>query len=106
VSEQDKSRPGWLLKSAVLISTFFLGMIAMRPYIKPDLKVSGNSGAFDYLYIISPMYLYKGDQGILILDKRNGNVWFVAKGDDLKLSFRDPVYVTRLPFEKLDQAPD
>ena len=41
----------------------------------------------------------------LLLDKRNGNVWFIPKGDDINISFRDPAFVVRIPLEKLDQAP-
>jgi hypothetical protein len=46
--------------------------------------------------------LYKGQQGLLALDKRNANVWFIPKSND---QFGDPVFVLRVPFEKLDQAP-
>jgi hypothetical protein len=48
------------------------------------------------------MYLYKGVQGLLVLDRRNGNVWFIPKVNEV---FQDPVFVVRMQFEKLDQAP-
>jgi hypothetical protein len=39
---------------------------------------------------------------ILLLDKRNGNVWFIPKGDEINISFRDPSLVVRIPLEQLD----
>ena len=52
--------------------------------------------------ILATTFLYKGQQGLLLLDRRNGNVWFVPKQDDV---FKDPVFVMRMQFEKLDQSP-
>jgi len=52
--------------------------------------------------IVATTFLYKGQQGLLVLDKRNGNVWFIPKSND---QFQDPAFVIRVPFEKLDQAP-
>jgi hypothetical protein len=49
--------------------------------------------------MLSPMYLYQGRQGILLLDKRNGNVRFSPKGDEINISFRDPSFVVRIPLE-------
>jgi len=48
------------------------------------------------------MFLYKGAQGLLVMDRRNANVWFIPKTGD---QFGAPVFVIRVPFEKLDQAP-
>jgi hypothetical protein len=56
----------------------------------------------DHVFIVSAMFLYKGQQGMLVLDRRNGNAWFFPKVND---AFRDPVFVMRLEFEKIDQAP-
>jgi hypothetical protein len=66
---------------------------------------AADSVRFDYVYVISPVYLYQGRQGILLMDKRNGKVWFIAKGDEVNISFRDPVFVVRIPLEKLESAP-
>ena len=82
-----------------------LAIIVARPYLAPELRVSADSGRFDYVHIVSPVYLYQGRQGILLLDKRNGNVWFIPKGDDVNISFRDPLFIVRIPLEKLDQTP-
>ena len=51
---------------------------------------------------MSAGFLYKGQQGLLVLDKCNGNVWFYPKVND---AFHDPVFVMRMQFEKMDQEP-
>ena len=76
-----------------------------RPNPEIEATASASSERFDYVYVVSPMYLYQGAQGVLLMDRRNGNIWFVAKGNEGNLTFRDPVFVARLPLEKLDQAP-
>ena len=86
------------------IAVALLAILAVRPYIWPETKASAQTPRFDYIYIISPVYLYQGRQGILLMDKRNGNVWFFGKSDDQTLSFLDPVLVVKLPFDKIDQA--
>ena len=60
------------------------------------------SARFDNVNIVSPVFLYKGQQGLLEMDRRNANVWFIPKVND---QFGTPTFVLRLPFEKLDQAP-
>jgi len=95
----------------LLIITFVVvGLIGAvevfrRPHLRPDASVLADSGRFDYVNVISSMFLYQGNQGVLLMDKRNGNVWFIPKGNEMTITFRDPVFVTRLPLEKLDQAP-
>ena len=88
-----------LLGAIVLISALLL-----RAYWFQETRVTADSVRFDYIRVISPMYLYEGRQGILLLDYRNGNVWFIGKGDTEKVSFLDPVFVVHLPLEKLSQA--
>lgn len=100
------SRTDWLLSMVLLMA----GLIVMvevirRPDSPLEAKVSANSERFDHVTVISPMYLYQGAQGVLLMDRRNGNIWFIAKGNEVNLTFRDPVFVARLPLEKLDQAP-
>jgi hypothetical protein len=85
----------------MLIIAIFLGMIALRPYLDPPEKVLAQGARFDHVYVISPSIGYKGAQGVLVMDKRNGNVWFLPKKDD---RFLDPVFLSRVPFERLDQA--
>jgi hypothetical protein len=92
------------LKSILLIIAVFLGLIAIRPYIAPEQHVRADSGQFDYVQIISAQFIYNGATGVLLLDKRNGNVWFTQRNsDNMKLAFKDPVFVVRVPLEKLDQ---
>ena len=95
----------WLLKATLLAIAVLLGTIALRPLVTPQVRVSADSGQFDFVTIISPVFLYLGNQGVLLLDKRNGNVWFIGKGNGMEISFKDPVFVVRLPLEKLNQTP-
>jgi hypothetical protein len=88
---------GWAL-AAVLAS------VEVRSLFVTETKARAESAQFDYVYVISPVYLYQGRQGILLMDKRNGNVWFIARGDNTNISFRDPVFVVRVPLEKLETA--
>ena len=96
------SRTDWTLKAILLTITVLLGMIALHPYIEPRVKVLADSAKFDHVYIVSPLFLYKGQQGLLVMDRRNGNVWFIPKAND---SFGNPAFVIRVPFEKLDETP-
>ena len=95
----------WTLKSMFLIIVLFLGMITLHAYWQPAAAAAAQPGRFDYVHIISPLFLYKGTQGLLLLDKRNGNVWFIARGDEVNITFRNPVFVVRIPLEKLDAPP-
>jgi hypothetical protein len=93
------------IKSMLLVIAVFLGMIALRPYLSPDRVVKADSGRFDYVQIISAQFLYNGAQGVLLLDKRNGNVWFTQRNtDNMRVAFQDPVFVLRVPLEKMDDA--
>ena len=94
------SRAFVTLYATLIIVVLMLALLVMRT---SPASVSADSGRFDYVHVISPAYLYQGNQGVLVLDKRNGNVWFFGKGDEMKVTFRDPVLVTKLPLEKLDQ---
>lgn len=99
------NRPDWMLRVLLLAIGLSLGVIAIRPYVHPEQTALAFTGKFDYVTIVSPMYQYKGITGVLLLDTRNGNVWFIGRGDEAALTFRDPVFVVRLPLEKIDQAP-
>jgi len=95
-----------ICKTALLSIAVFLGMIAVRPYLSPETKVAADSGRYDYASVISAAFLYQGKQGILLLDKRNGNVWFIARnGDNMTVTFADPVMLIHVPLEKLDEQP-
>jgi len=95
----------WVVKSTLVVIALLLSVIALNPYIRPVLKASADVGRFDYVSIVSPMFLYKGAQGVLLLDKRNGNVWFIHKGNEMEMTYKDPLFVVHFPLEKLDQAP-
>ena len=90
------------LKAILLAIAIFLGMIAFRPFYAPGVTAFAQSARYDHVYLASTTYLYKGRQGLLVLDKRNANVWFIPKLED---RFGDPVFIIRIPFDKLDQAP-
>jgi hypothetical protein len=90
------------LKAILLAIALFLGTIAFRPLANPVASVQAQAARFDHVFIISTLFLYKGQQGLLVMDRRNGNIWFIPKKDDL---FLDPIFVVRMQFEKLDQAP-
>jgi hypothetical protein len=90
------------IKLTLAAIALFLGMIALRPYFEPLPVVHADVAKFDHVQIISAVFLYQGQQGLLLLDKRNGNIWFSPR---LEAGYGDPVYLIRLPFEKLDQTP-
>ena len=92
----------WTVKGTLLIIAALLGLLVLRPIVEPLATVSAQTARFDHVMIASAGFLYKGQQGMLVLDKRNGNVWFFPKVNE---AFQDPVFVMRLQFEKIDQEP-
>jgi len=92
----------WTLKSILLAIAVFLGILALGPLFHPAVNVQAQGARFDHVMIVATTFLYKGQQGLLLLDKRNGNVWFIPRSGD---QFQDAAFVVRVPFEKLDQAP-
>jgi len=90
------------LKLLLLAIAISLCAIAVHPLVTPAATVLAQPARFDHVFIISTVFLYRGQQGLLVMDRRNGNIWFIPKVND---SFQDPVYVMRMQFEKLDQAP-
>jgi len=101
----NMQKPDWFVKLALALTLLLLGMIAARPFFLAEVKVSADTGQFDYVTIISAGFLYQGNQGVLLLDRRNGNVWFIGKGSGMEISFKDPIFVVRLPLEKMNQTP-
>jgi hypothetical protein len=95
-------KPDHLLRAILATIALLLAILVLRPFFEPSLRVSAQSARFDHVRIVSPVFIYKGQQGLLVLDQRNANVWFIPKVDD---QFKTPVFVIRVPFEKLDQAP-
>ena len=92
-------------KLVLWLIAVFLGIIALRLLYSPPTTVSADSPKYDHVSIVAPVFLYKGQQGLLLMDKRNGNIWFIGRGSDqLTLKYGDPVFVTQIPLDKLDQA--
>ncbi len=96
------AKSDWTLKAILLTIAIFLGMIALHPVFYPETTALAQAARFDHVYVAATTFLYKGQQGLLVMDRRNANVWFIPKVND---QFQDPVFVIRVPFEKLDQAP-
>jgi hypothetical protein len=90
------------VKVTLVTIAVLLGLLVLRPLFDPAAEVSAQSARFDHVLIVSAGFLYKGQQGLLVLDKRNGNVWFYPKVNE---GFQDPVFVMRMQFEKIDQGP-
>jgi hypothetical protein len=86
---------------AIWLIVLFLAMTLIRPMYLPQVTASADSATFDHVHVVAPLFLYKGKQGLLLLDKRNGNVWFVGKEGELDLKYGDPVFITHIPLEKL-----
>ena len=90
------------VKGAIIVIAVLLGVQVLRSFIDPGPNVLAQPARFDHVLIISAGFLYKGQQGLLVLDKRNGNAWFYPKVNE---AFQDPVFVMRMQFEKIDQEP-
>jgi hypothetical protein len=88
------------LKVTLMTIALLLGLIALRPFVEPASKVQAQAARFDHVFVISTLFLYKGQQGLLVMDRRNGNLWLIPKQNDM---FQDPVFIYRMQFEKLDQ---
>jgi hypothetical protein len=93
---------GWIVNGSLVMIAVLLAVLVLRPVVDPAATVSAQAARFDHVMIASSSFLYKGQQGMLVLDKRNGNVWFFPKVND---AFRDPLFVMRLEFEKIDKDP-
>lgn len=83
------------------------GVMLVERLSEPHVRVQAEAARFDYVQIVSTAFIYKGQLGLLLLDRRNGNVWFAQKSNDEsgRPPFDDPVFLFRAPFEKLDQTP-
>jgi hypothetical protein len=66
--------------------------------VRPGVAYAAEA-RFDHVAIVSAAFLYKGEPGLLLLDKRNGNVWYMGHKQAV---FEEPVLLGRVPFEKLD----
>ena len=77
-------------------------MLVLRTGSGPIETVHAQAARFDHITIVSSLFLYDGERGLLLLDKRNGNVWFMPQRDK---AYGDPSFILRVPFEQLDQQP-
>jgi len=99
-------RGGRSLKGILLAVVVLLVFLSLRLSVVPETsRAFADSGRFDYITIISPQYLHQGRQGVLVLDRRTANVWFIAKTMEMNFRYEDPILVTHLPLEKIDQSP-
>ena len=90
------------VKGLLLLIVLLLAVIALRPYVTPIETVHAQTARFDHVTVVSALFLHGGDRGLLLLDRRNGNVWFMPSRDE---KYLDPVFLVRVPFEKLDRQP-
>ncbi|MBI4889750.1 MAG: hypothetical protein HY821_03930 [Acidobacteria bacterium] len=81
-----------------------LAIIAVRPFVEPGIVAHAES-RFDYVQVLSTSWMRNGRPGILLMDRRNGNVWHMATQSDRGPGLGDPQFILRVPFEKLDQTP-
>ena len=84
--------------------TILLGILAIRPYIEPSRIVQAEA-RFDHVNVLSTGWIRNGRPGILLMDRRNGNVWYMGTQTEKGPGLSEPQFVLRVPFEKLDQAP-
>jgi hypothetical protein len=91
----------WTLKAILMTIALFLGLVALRPFFTP-VNALAQTARFEHVLVLAPLFLYKGQQGFLVMDQRNANIWFIPK---LNEQYQTPVFVVRLPFDKLDHAP-
>ncbi len=102
-----KQKTDLTLRLGMVAIILLLGVIALRPYFEVSVKAETEPARFDHISIVSTMFIWKGQSGLLLLDRRNGNVWFVQKSNDESKAnpFDEPLFLIRMPFEKLDQLP-
>ena len=83
-----------------------LAVIAVELGMGRPQPVFADSSRFDHVQVVATSFVFGGNTGMLLLDKRNGNTWFLPRVQDMhKTWFKEPVFLIRVPFEKLDQPP-
>jgi hypothetical protein len=85
------------LKLAMTALALLLGLIALGQLFEPRVKAQAEGARFDHVLIVSTMFVHKGQMGLLLLDRRNGNVWFVQTSIDesRQVPFGEPVFLVR-----------
>jgi hypothetical protein len=104
---EDQVKPmDRITRFGILVIALLLAVIALELHFNRPATVFAESGRFDYVQIVAASFVYNGETGVLVLDRRNANVWFIprARNQDMKTAFyKDPVFVVRVPLEKLDE---
>jgi len=90
-----------LLLAAIVL---LLAVIALRPYVEPSQIVRAQA-RFDHISILATNWLRNGRPGALLMDRRNGNLWYMPLQSDKGPGIGEPEFIARVPFEKLDQVP-
>ncbi len=100
------SRIDQATRTILPIAALLVASLALIMHLDRPARAQADSSRFDHVQIVGTSFLYKGEQGVLALDKRNGNVWFIPRGQDMASTwFKDPVFLIRVPLEKLDNPP-
>ena len=99
--KRSSDRTTKLLLGAIAL---LLGILAVRPYLEPWQTVRAEA-RFDHVNVLSTGWIRNGRPGILLMDRRNGNVWYMGTQTEKGPALGEPQFILRVPFEKLDQAP-
>jgi len=94
-------KEGWSLTFVILVAILLIAFLSLRSNLGLEVKAA-DTVRFDYVTIVSPAYVHQGNQGVLLLDRRNGNVWFFGRTNELGMAFKDPIMISRLPLDKLE----
>jgi hypothetical protein len=91
-----------LRETVLILLVLLVVLLGFQAYSKPA-GAYADSNRLTYVDVISTAYVYRGTQGVVVMDKRNGNLWFFANSTSFDMPFSDPVLISRLPIEKLDR---
>jgi hypothetical protein len=101
----------WLVKSLLLLTAVFLGIIALRPYLAPPVVRAQSEVVYPITFGPSRVLTLNNAviEGNVVVDLRNGNVWgfplFAQPSGtfDKSLPVSHPVLVGRLALEDLNK---
>jgi hypothetical protein len=102
VTRIQRRKPPAARDVALIIGVLLVVFLGFKAAYFPPSGDFATSSRIDYVYVLSPDYVYRGANGVLLMDKRNGNIWFFANGSNTEMRFSDPVLVSRLRLEQLD----
>ena len=100
----ERLSPDRTTKLLLVAIILLLGILAVRPFIEPWQTVRAEA-RFDHVNVLSTGWIRNGRPGILLMDRRNGNVWYMGTQTEKGPTLGEPQFVLRVPFEKLDQVP-